>query len=634
MKPVMAIQEDAGLRVVAYSGDQKILLAMSLDDGLVGAGDRNLAGFAIWRRTAGKPEQPLANRLSFTDGVHEATAPDQHKWTPSDQAPFQKFRWVDVPPDGFTVPITYRIKALYFAGQGAALKDGPEVTVQAVPAEQQHAKFKPAFTRGYIASQAYADRFKNAEIRPAGKKTATFDTKPFAAQYAWLGADAQTALFDFIADCERDATAKVDVFAYDLDHPDVIAAICRMGTQGRLRAILDNAPLHTKPGAVEIQAAKMIAAAAGAANVMRGKFARFQHNKVFIKRDAAGKAQRVLFGSMNFSVRGLYVQGNNVIVADDAGIAAMFASAFDAAWRGKVKVGPFEKDPISQGYMVCAAVETPDLPKCRLALSPHADASVSLGPMANRIRSAASSVLFAVMEPTGKGPVLASLQQVAAQPTVFSYGTVETDTGLAVQKPSGQMGAVTGFAALAKNVPWPFVKEFTGGAGIHIHDKFVVVDFNDANPTVFTGSSNLAQGGEQANGDSLIMIEDDAIASMYAIEAVALFDHYHFRDAKRKATKTQPLTLWSPGKAGWPQPWWAEYYDKTRIQFRDRCLFAKVPLPPGVAPMKVVDWASIDAVAAKAGRKPKRGAATKRRKPPRARARKRRTSRKRPAKKR
>ena len=55
--------------------------------------------------------------------------------------------------------------------------------------------------------------------------------------------------------------------------------------------------------------------------------------------------------------------------------------------------------------------------------------------------------------------------------------------------------------------------------GMHIHDKFVVVDFNAANPTVFTGSSNLAAGGEQANGDSLAMIEDGAIANMYAIEA-------------------------------------------------------------------------------------------------------------------
>ena len=89
----------------------------------------------------------------------------------------------------------------------------------------------------------------------------------------------------------------------------------------------------------------------------------------------------------------------------------------------------------------------------------------------------------------------------------------------------------------------------SGGAGMHIHDKFVVVDFNAANPTVFTGSSNLASGGEQANGDSLAMIEDAAVANMFAIEAVALFDHYHFRKVMQQVTvKQPPLTLWYPGK--------------------------------------------------------------------------------------
>jgi len=81
-------------------------------------------------------------------------------------------------------------------------------------------------------------------------------------------------------------------------------------------------------------------------------------------------------------------------------------------------------------------------------------------------------------------------------------------------------------------------------------DKFVVVDFNGANPTVFTGSSNLAAGGEQANGDSLAMIEDAAVANMFAIEAVALFDHYHFRKVMQPVTvKEPPLTLWYSGQA-------------------------------------------------------------------------------------
>jgi hypothetical protein len=219
--------------------------------------------------------------------------------------------------------------------------------------------------------------------------------------------------------------------------------------------------------------------------------------------------------------------------------------------------------------------------------------------MTERIRHATSSVLFAVMEPNGTGPVLGSLRQIAAEPTVFSYGTVETDSGLAVQSPDGAIGDVTGFAFLAKNIPPPFTKEFSGGSGKHIHDKFVVVDFNGDNPTVFTGSSNLAEGGEKANGDSLAMIEDAAVANMFAIEAVALFDHFHFRKVMQTATKVEPLTLWFPGKEGQPSPWWKRYYDRTKIQMRDRLLFAGLPLPPGLAATKNVDWAALDKQAGK-----------------------------------
>ncbi len=627
MRADVLTKDVAGMQVVVYPGDNKILIAMSLNDDQVNDTDKNLAGFAIWRKYTGQNEVALSNRLTFSPG---STA-SQTKWTTSDKAPFQKFRWIDVPPDGFDSAITYRVKALYFVGNGQKLTDGPEISLTVEPTRQKHTKFRPAFTRGYIASQAYADKFGNKDIRPAGAHTPSFDTSPYQAQYTWLGADARKALFDFIADCESDKQSHINVFAYDLDEPDVVAAICKIGQEGRLRAILDNASLHVaqagKTPPPEVQAAQMIIAATGAANVRQGHFDRFQHNKVFIKRDASGQAERVLFGSMNFSVRGLYVQANNVVVVDDPTTAGMFAKAFDVAFADNVNAGLFRQNSVSDGYMTGSPSDTPELPQFSLALSPHTNWSVSLGPMSDRIRKAQSSVLFAVMEPTGGGPVLASLRAIAAQPFVFSYGTVETDTGLAVQKPTGQMGDITSFATLQKNVPAPFKAEFSGGPGIHIHDKFVVVDFNGDNPTVFMGSSNLASGGETQNGDSLAMIEDEAIASMYAIEAIALFDHYHF-NAKANAafgaqTKPAPLTLWYPGKAGQPTPWWKPSYDQTSIQYRDRCLFAGVTLPANLQSVKTVDWSAVDAAsaqpqpkkaAASGAAKPKRKTATTRRK--------------------
>jgi hypothetical protein len=585
----LIVNEVSSLRVVAYPGANSVLLAMSVPQD----NTANLAGFAIFRQRDGEDEQALPNRLSFDDAVTSATTPQQHKWTPSDQAPFQKFRWVDIPPDGTDKQATYRVCAMYFTGQGKAITKGAEASVVVPPISHAYGKFRAAFTRGYISSQAYADKFHNAPIRPTGAKTPDFDTKPYESQYAWLGAGARAQLFAFIDDCRNDKTCQVDVFAYDLDEPDIISAICEFGREKRLRAVLDNAKLHVG-NAVEVRSAELIKQAAGDDNVVQGHFSRFQHNKVFMKRDASGAAQRVLFGSMNFSVRGLYVQANNVIVADDPATAGYFAAAFDNAFANATSTSKFAKADIAAQYQPIAAAATPDLPKSKVALSPHASASISLGPAAARVQGAVSSVLYAVMQPQGKGNLLGTLQTIAGKPTVFSYGTVETATGLAVQRGDGAMGEVADFAYLKSKVPYPFSLEYDPGPGIHVHDKFIIVDFNGENPAVFTGSSNLAEGGEQANGDSLIMIEDRVFATVYAIEALKIFDHYSFRDKMKAATQAAPLNLWYPGKPGASDPWWAPAYDEKDIKFRDRCLFANIALPPTLQSHKDADWSSID----------------------------------------
>jgi hypothetical protein len=66
------------------------------------------------------------------------------------------------------------------------------------------------------------------------------------------------------------------------------------------------------------------------------------------------------------------------------------------------------------------------------------------------------------------------------------------------------------------------------GIGHQIHHKFVVCGFNGPDPTVFCGSSNLAVGGESSNGDNLLEIHDAAVATVFAVEAVGLIDHFMY----------------------------------------------------------------------------------------------------------
>ena len=86
---------------------------------------------------------------------------------------------------------------------------------------------------------------------------------------------------------------------------------------------------------------------------------------------------------------------------------------------------------------------------------------------------------------------------------------------------------------------------------------------------MFAGSSNLAAGGEEQNGDNLVCFTDRDIATRYAIEAIQLVDHYRFRAVMQKATDAQPLQL-QPHSAHWA----LDHYALASPKFRERTLLA------------------------------------------------------------
>ena len=110
----------------------------------------------------------------------------------------------------------------------------------------------------------------------------------------------------------KDPSIDVDVFAYDFDEPDIIMSLCKLGS--RVRVFQDNASLHIGSKHMEPKTAAALVAAG--AKVKKGHFRRFAHDKVMIQK-RQGKAKKVLTGSANFSLRGLYVQANSVLVFDD-----------------------------------------------------------------------------------------------------------------------------------------------------------------------------------------------------------------------------------------------------------------------------------------------------------------------------
>jgi phosphatidylserine/phosphatidylglycerophosphate/cardiolipin synthase-like enzyme len=426
--------------------------------------------------------------------------------------------------------------------------------------DEGYANLDVGFTRGHLSSQDYADRFDNAPFQPKDP-TISFSTKPFERRWNWLGFHARRLIFDFLDEARDDPSVELDVFAFDLDEPDLIRALKALGP--RLRLFLDDSKDHKKAGAPELDARKLLAGSAGEGNVKPGHFGRLAHDKVLIQK-RGGQALKVLTGSANFSIRGLYVQSNNVLVFDDRITADLYEQAFQKAWDDPAN---FDDSLIASRWF---ERHGRGLPSFEVSFAPHKDANLSLKPVADAIKDADSSVLFAIMDiGQGSGRVLDEIRRLPKRRDLYAFGTTQRVGGSLRVRASGRPSTFIPFDYLRAKTPEPFRPEIAGGAGQVIHHKFVVVDFNDTDPVVYAGSSNLA-GGEAENGDNLLAIFDRNIATTYAVEAVRLIDHYRFRAAMRTATSTDPLRLKRRD-----EHWADDYFRKRNPRFLERQLFAR-----------------------------------------------------------
>jgi hypothetical protein len=210
------------------------------------------------------------------------------------------------------------------------------------------------------------------------------------------------------------------------------------------------------------------------------------------------------------------------------------------------------------------------MPPFAVSFSPHTAASVSLDRVADAIVGAKESVLFAVMEIGAAGGRVADALRDLPNRDLYAFGTTQRlDGALSVTSPADPHSPFVPFDYLKSKVPPPFNAEVSGGAGQVIHHKFVVCDFNGEKPVAFAGSSNLAGGGEMANGDNLVAFSGEEVTTPFAVEAIQLLDHYRFRAAQQRATTDAPLKL-KGRSADWSKAW----FDPTSPRYRERVLFA------------------------------------------------------------
>ncbi len=548
--------------VKAYAGDKKTLLAFNFQNA---AAAKNLAGFTIFCQPPGQvPGYFLDNFLQFENPGKHSQVPPPETPTSTVNAPIQKYRWTHFPGTSHqgVSPVfgdySYTVTPRFFDSTGAmkALDASLSAKVTIAVGPFKKGAVSLGFTRGYMQSSAYVHHFgKDTPVVPKTKDL-EFDTNTqagtnngqpvtFAQIYNWMGETAREQVFAVLNKVLNDPTLTLKVFAYDFNEPDVAKILLTLAAQGRVRVILDNATLHVtqkgKPKTGEDQFTDLFNQQKKApSDIIRGCFDRFSHDKVFIVL-RNNSAIEVLTGSTNFSLTGLYVNANHVLVFEDANVAGHYDQVFEKSWQvldGKKTPSKPVADAFATSDLATKPYDSQPgfVPKMEITFSPHSDADVTkiLGGLAARINqeksSAKGNVIFAVMQlARSSGPVVTTLGDLHATQSVYSYGISDAPTGIFLYAP----GKATGVQVTGKpsNVilPPPF-DQVPSLPGHEIHDKFVICGLNGSDPVVYCGSSNLASGGESENGDNLLAIHDADVATVFAIEALGLVDHYSFLD--------------------------------------------------------------------------------------------------------
>jgi hypothetical protein len=550
-----------------HRGDGMTLIAMNWKKGKP---PQDFVGFAIeYKEPGGDRFYALKNRIAFPTAKGAVNA----NTLSTRLSPIQKFRWIHFPRNAdLAGAFSYQVTPVFMNGADELSYGEPQEAAIELRRETYPGKLNVAFTRGFVSSQAFVDKYQSAgpisTLLPSSAANGLdfAPTHPKAAEaLTWMGFEARSAILGVLDQAIADKTALVRVIAYDLNEPDIVTRLERLG--GRLKIIIDDSADHGAADSSETEAAKRLAASAGAANVKRQHMLSLQHNKTIAVAGANGKA--VVCGSTNFSWRALFVQSNNVVVMRGANAIKPFVAAFDSYWTN---------DPKAFGGTPSAEWSDLELTgiNARVAFSPHSASNTLLATIATDIGDKTSSSLFyslAFLYQT-PGPILDAIKKVSANDAIFAYGISDRKVGgLDLTKPDGNVSPVYP-SALAKDVPEPFSAEPTGGGGIRMHHKFVVIDFDKPTARVYLGSYNFSSPADVKNGENLLLIRNRRIAVSYVVQAVSIFDHYHFRVVQQDAKKAKrPLVLAKPPRNAGEKAWWDEDYTDAR-KIRDRELFA------------------------------------------------------------
>lgn len=552
-----------------YRGEGMCMLAMNWKNG---SPPDDFVGFVIEYREPQSTEwREIPNFLTFP-GEAPQSGPDARS---SRKSPIQRFRWVHFP---YTVDVPgyfrYRVTPVFMKGKDEDREliygEVQDVKIQ-IMAGTYPGKMNIAFTRGFVSSKAFTKKFGSdgglGTILPVkaddGLEFRPQDPELQEKALSWMGFEAREVMLGALDSAIEDETAQVRVLAYDLNNPEIVLRLKKLGR--RVKIIIDDSDPHKEDDDAETKAAVMLMRSAGKNNVQRQHMGGLHHNKVIIV--DGQKTQIAIGGSTNFSWRGLYVQNNNLIAMEGPGPVQVFNKAFENYWDHPNDTdGFYNTESATWQHLGLPGIDA------QVTFSPHSSKAGTLEGIANDIASAESSLFYslAFLYQT-PGVIRDAIVKKTAQKGIMVYGLSDKSVDeLELQTSDGNPPIA---------YPESFDNESAGGSGARMHHKFVVIDFDKPTARVYTGSHNFSTAADLKNAENLFLIRDQRVATAYMIEAVSMFDHYEVRnhvqkkqDAEKKGEKHKIHLRLPPNRKEGEKPWWDQYWS-VKQKIRDREMF-------------------------------------------------------------
>ena len=512
-------------------------------------------GFAIHRTrklAAGGPPQDtyIHGFVGFSDG--EQLDPNA-LW----KRPVQRYMWWDYlidPGDEVQysiIPVVGPDKDHLTLSQADASAQTPPMTITG----QASAHISAYFNKGIVSAQWVTRALASVK----GAKLDTLIGQSGNSLRNALSGLLRQQLLDLLADVKKNG-GEIYAALYELNDPELIPALVALGQKCHL--ILANGAFNSKKpdenSAVRAQ--------------LRGKVdlhdrlvgnGHFAHNKFIVVCDSAGKPQRVLSGSTNWTKTGLCTQANNGIIVDDPDLGAHFIDQWNLlkAAGNAYPASLMQANATSKSFNLDGGTIT--------QWFAPTDKGEDLDYARKLIDGAVEGILFLFFNPGAFEPedeperwtllqnILARHQQGSPNydPDLYIHGVVNQEIPGLTTEGSVQAGK---HAAGDPTNPSP-VKLYDGGAtpplpvpynsmvpkaikdafhdwasevmnqGVHVHSKVIVIDPFGKNPVVITGSHNLGFKASTKNDDNMMIVEDNApLAASYAANIIAIYDTYRW----------------------------------------------------------------------------------------------------------